>query len=100
MRAKRMENIGNMMKYEQIYQKTLDKWGREAQFDQAVEECAELIAVLKHWRRGKVNEEQVVDELADVWLMVGQLVYMFGEQRVSRSVEQKIDKLNVLLDQE
>jgi hypothetical protein len=41
-----------------------------------------------------------VDELADVWLMVGQLVYMFGEQRVSRSVEQKIEKLNVLLDQE
>jgi hypothetical protein len=26
-----------MMKYEQIYEKTLEKWGREAQFDQAVE---------------------------------------------------------------
>lgn len=89
-----------MMKYKQIYQKTLDKWGREAQFDQAVEECAELIAVLKHWRRGKVNEEQVVDELADVWLMVGQLVYMFGEQRVASAVEQKVDKLEKLLDQE
>ena len=89
-----------MMKYKQIYQRTLDKWGREAQFDQAVEECAELIAVLKHWRRGKVNEEQVVDELADVWLMVGQLVYMFGEQRVACAVEQKVDKLAKLLDQE
>ena len=100
MTGERRDHIEIMMKYEQIYEKTLEKWGREAQFDQAVEECAELIAVLKHWRRGKVNEEQVVNELADVWLMVGQLVYMFGEQRVSRSVEQKIDKLKVLLDQE
>lgn len=89
-----------MMRHEEIYRDTLDKWGVEGQYDQAVEECAELIAVLKHFRRGKVDEARVVDELADVYLMVGQLIYMFGEERVERAVAEKVKKLQGLLKSE
>jgi len=86
------------MDYDEIYRATLDKWGTEAQYDQAVEECAELIAVLKHYRRGKVGEEEVVSELADVTLMLGQLTYMFGREKIERSIKQKVAKLKGLLD--
>lgn len=81
----------------QLYQATLAKWGEDAQYDQAVEECAELIAALKHFRRGKVNQQAVIDELADVTLMVGQLTWMFGAERVEESVQKKLEKLNKLL---
>ncbi len=83
---------------EQLYQATLDKWGEEAQYDQAVEECAELIAALKHFRRGKVNQQAVIDELADVTLMLGQLTWMFGTGQVEEAVQQKRKKLNTLLE--
>lgn len=86
-----------MKKYTAVYRATLQKWGAEAQYDQAVEECAELIAVLKHFRRGKVGEEAVVSELADVILMAGQLAYMFGEGKVEQAVEEKLRKLALLL---
>lgn len=86
-----------MTKDPDIYCASLEKWGAEAQYDQAVEECAELIAVLKHFRRGRVGEAEVVAELADVVLMVGQLAYMFGEEKVERAVEGKIAKLRALL---
>jgi len=89
-----------MMRYKEIYAKTIQKWGERAQFDQAVEECAELIATLKHFARGKVSEDIVVDELADVYLMIGQLTYMFGEEKLSAAVEKKIDKLHKLLDED
>lgn len=85
------------MELEQIYQASLEKWGREAQFDQAVEECAELIAVLKHYRRDKVDAAAVIAELADVTLMVGQLTWMFGEEEVGVAVAEKIVKLEGLL---
>ena len=85
------------MPMEQIYQATLDKWGEEAQYDQAVEECAELITALKHFKRDKVDEQQIVDELADVALMVGQLSFMLGEERVERAIESKLCKLKLLL---
>lgn len=80
-----------------IFRKTITKWGDEAQYDQMIEECAELIAVLKHYKRGKVAEAEVIDELADVVLMAHQLMFMFGEESVSRAIDKKLDKLRGLL---
>jgi NTP pyrophosphatase (non-canonical NTP hydrolase) len=87
-----------MKKYDSIYRATLAKWGEEAQYDQAVEECAELIAALKHFKRDKVGQEHVIDELADVALMVGQLSFMLGEERVQQAIEKKLAKLQNLLE--
>ncbi|MCK5825751.1 MAG: antitoxin [Desulfuromusa sp.] len=82
----------------QLYQATLNKWGEDAQYDQMVEECAELITALKHFRRGKVDQQTVIDELADVTLMLGQLTWMFGTEAVEESVQKKLKKLNKLLE--
>jgi NTP pyrophosphatase (non-canonical NTP hydrolase) len=88
------------MKHSEVYRATLEKWGAEAQYDQAIEECAELITALKHLKRGKVDEDRVVAELADVYLMVGQLSYMFGPGKVEAAVGNKLDKLAGLLADE
>jgi len=85
------------MQMEEIYQATIDKWGEDAQYDQAVEECAELIAALKHYRRGKIDKLTLVEELADVTLMLGQLSWMFGQHQVDAAVERKLAKLDKLL---
>ena len=92
--------ILTMMRYREIYARTISKWGEKAQYDQAIEECAELITSLQHFARGKVDKDAVVDELADVFLMVGQLTYMFGEDQLFESVEKKIAKLNILLEED
>lgn len=89
-----------MMRHREIYAKTIMKWGEQAQYDQAIEECAELITTLQHFARGKVDRDRVIEELADVFLMVGQLAYMFGEERLDAAVETKIAKLRLLLDSE
>jgi len=83
--------------YEEIYLATMAKWGEEAQYDQAVEECAELITALKHLKRGRIEVEQVADELADVALMVAQLSFMIGAEKVEAAIDQKIKKLKNLL---
>lgn len=86
------------MDMQSIYQKTISRWGDDAQYDQMVEECAELITALKHFRRGKVNQQVVIDELADVTLMLGQLTWMFGTDQVEKAVQQKLQKLDQLLN--
>jgi NTP pyrophosphatase (non-canonical NTP hydrolase) len=80
-----------------IYEASLAKWGVEGQYDQAIEECAELITALMHLRRQRNNEDEVIAELADVTLMVGQLTYMFGAERVAQAKAEKVAKLHVLL---
>lgn len=88
------------MNLETVYQATLDKWGEDAQYDQAVEECAELIAALKHFRRGKIDKQALIDELADVTLMLGQLTWMFGQAEIDAAIKGKLEKLNSLLEAE
>jgi len=81
----------------EIYEASLAKWGVDGQYDQAIEECAELITALLHLRRERVGAEHVIAELADVTLMVGQLTYMFGAERVAKAKAEKIAKLQALL---
>ncbi len=87
-----------MTDYQAIYRATLKKWGTEAQYDQAVEECAELIAALKHFKRDRVGEAEIISELADVTLMIGQLSWMFGQDKVDAAVAEKLEKLKGLLE--
>jgi len=82
----------------ELYQATLKKWGDEAQYDQAIEECAELIAALKHFKRGKVDETVIISELADVTLMIGQLTWMFGAEKIDQAISEKLKKLKILLE--
>jgi NTP pyrophosphatase (non-canonical NTP hydrolase) len=82
---------------EKIYRATIARWGADAQYDQAIEECAELITALKHFKRGKISQQAVIDELADTTLMLGQLRWMFGEKLVEAAISKKLEKLNQLL---
>ena len=90
----------NLDDYDAIYRAAIQKWGRDAQFEQLVEECAELIAAVKHYQRNKVTEQVIAEELADVLLMAGQMIYLLGEERVQKAVEAKIVKLEMLLEQQ
>ncbi len=89
-----------LLDLEPVFKATLAKWGEEAQYDQAVEECAELITALKHFKRRRIKAAQLVEELADVALMVGQLSWMLGSDQVARAMESKLEKLNRLLAEE
>lgn len=86
------------MEYSTVYSAAVVKWGEAAQYEQMVEECAELIAALKHFQRGKIGRSQLIDELADVRLMVGQLTWMLGEDEVKVAISKKLAKLHGLLD--
>ncbi|MDR0324995.1 MAG: hypothetical protein LBI19_02725 [Oscillospiraceae bacterium] len=62
-------------------QAALDCWGLNAQVGQTVEECAELIVTLqKHVNRTPQPDalENILDELADVEMMLAQMRLVFG----------------------
>jgi NTP pyrophosphatase (non-canonical NTP hydrolase) len=63
-----------------IYSMAVEKWGVYAQANQAQEELGELIvAISKHFFRGKDLESSgIIGELADVSIMVEQLIHILG----------------------
>ena len=78
-----------------IYQRAIYLWGEQAQIGMAIEECAELIVKLAKWGRNTNGATigEVVEEIADVEIMMEQLRCIFGEQLVNNTKNSKLLRL-------
>lgn len=61
----------------------LDIWGEHQRWSMVQEECAELIAEISHWRRGRVTDEVVAGEVADVFILVMHARYLLQKRGVN-----------------
>lgn len=86
---------------ENIFKLSLDKWGEEAQYNQMVEECAELIVAINKYKRfldgeKKQTKEEVMfnlfEEIADVKICIQQLEYIFGTEKIDEVYKLKMQK--------
>ncbi|MEO5350212.1 MAG: hypothetical protein H7836_11265 [Magnetococcus sp. YQC-3] len=68
-------------------------WGDSAQMDMACEECGELISAINQFKRGRITKEQVIDEIADVTILMAQMANMFGADEVQKTITKKMYRL-------
>lgn len=92
------------MTTEQKIQYIADHYGYESQSRQLIEEMAELtVALNKAWRKtfdtvDKIpnmdDEERIVEEIADVEIMITQIEYLLGvsDMKLDNMIEQKLDR--------
>lgn len=78
-----------------VYEHALKVWGKEPQMLQVIEEMSELTKeILKNVNRKKDNIAEIVEETADVEIMLEQLKYCYN---IHQQVEAyKADKLKVI----
>ncbi len=75
-------------------------WGEAPQWRMVQEECAELIAEINRFDRGRSDESKLADEIADVIIVLAGAIRMVGPERVTLAVEAKLARLNGRLDRE
>ena len=63
-----------------IYKEALDKWGTDAQIDSTIDELAELIVKLRHWKRNKCLRNDVLEEIAGVEITTEQMKLVFDPE--------------------
>lgn len=83
---------------DEVYERAIATWGRTAQLGMVQEECAELIAAIHRRQRGRCSDEDVVEEAADVWIMLEQLVRILGHELVAEALDRKLARLRSRLD--
>ncbi len=77
-----------------IYDAAINKYGNHMQQMVAIEEMSELIKELVKYNRGTENEKHIAEEIADVCIMLEQLIMMFdNEPEVRLYIEQKLLRL-------
>lgn len=88
----------------ELYKKAIDKWGKEEQLKMVAEECLELALAIRHNLRGKATARDIIEEAADVEIMLEQLReimnrYMgsHGEVLIDEKKTEKLERLEKLL---
>jgi len=71
-------------------------YGIDGQVTKCLEEISELAEALSPFNGGNltlISTDNIVDEIADVAIMILQMQMIFGEDRVSKRMEFKIERL-------
>jgi len=80
-----------------VYERTIKKWGHDAQINMMIEECAEVIVALRHYSRRKASLRAVCSELADVEIMSAQMRISFSNKLIEQEKEIKLLRLESIL---
>lgn len=97
---------------EKLYKDCIEYWGFEKQARAAQEECAELIVAISHYLRGEERApeepadlssrarifQHIIEEVADAYLMINQLISYFGKDMVMEIVDLKSDRVKEKLE--
>lgn len=66
------------MEIREVYEKAIAKWGGQTQAIMAIQEMSELIKEITKHHIGKGNRTNLVEEMADVSIMVEQLMLIYN----------------------
>lgn len=75
-------------------------YGAEHQKRKAIEEMGELITALAREQDGRATSEQVITEIADVHLMIRQLMIIYGLDSCLKEYDRKQRRLLRRIDKE
>lgn len=86
------------MTHEEIYKQAIETYGVESQTRMALEEMAELTNALMKLARGRVTIPDVIEEIADVKIMMEQLSYIYGKDTVQQQIDYKTNRLKFRME--
>lgn len=69
------------------------RYGPESQWAMALGECGEFIALEGRRIQGRLKPCDVIDEIADVTIMMRQMALIYGAEKVEARVKYKLDHM-------
>ena len=89
----------NKNELQQLYKDCLTFWGFEKQAKMLQEECLELALEVRRVERGREGAiDHMKEEIADVYLMINQMIEYFGEEAIMTIVDEKSDRIKAKLE--
>lgn len=93
-----MHQVTSDMERIAIYARALEVYGHEAQEKMLIEEIGELLNAFAKFPRGRAKVDDVIEELADVSIIIEQMALLFGWSDYNYIREQKIQRLESRLN--
>ena len=81
----------------ELYEKALKVLGVQSQLDMVIEECAELIVAIQHYKRNRCDGDAVAEEMGDVQNCLNQFSETFPFEEIRQA---KMERLKTVLYRE
>lgn len=77
-----------------IIANSIQHYGKNNQSTVCMEECAELIQAISKAKRGKINRDNMIEEIADVLICIEMLkqMYMISDEKINKWIEKKQER--------
>ncbi len=78
-----------------IFEQAIETFGKDMQLNVAVEELSELIKEICKSKRGRDNRDNIIEEMADCYIMLEQLEIIFDLKpaEILMAIDQKLTRL-------
>ncbi len=85
----------------QVLVKAINTYGKESQLNMVIEEMSELTKEICKHKRGNQNRESILEELADVYITLEQLCYIFEikDNEIREVLNKKLERLKAKLEE-
>lgn len=83
----------------EIYNRALELWGKRMQSDMMIQEASELIQAIINERRGRDENDNLIEEMVDCQIMLNQMrIIVNDESKYERWMAFKLDRLQGLIE--
>jgi NTP pyrophosphatase (non-canonical NTP hydrolase) len=81
-----------------LHERTVAYYGAHAQIEKVIEECGELVVAIQHHRLGRITDEDLALEMADVDITLRSARLVIGAGLYDSAVSAKLERLGQRLD--
>lgn len=85
-----------------VLEQAILTYGKDHQLNIAIEEMSELTKEICKHKRGKDNRDEIIEEMADVYIMLEQMkmIFIISEEQINEQIDFKVARLKGRLKNE
>ena len=64
-----------------------------------IEECGEMIVAISHYKRQRVSTERLIEEFADIWIVLKQMGVFLDESSIVNVIDYKLRRVERVINE-
>ena len=83
----------------EIVERVAKHYGFKPQLDMMMEECGEMIVAINHYKRQRVSTERLIEEFADIWIVLKQMGVFLDEDSIAKVIDYKLMRVERVINE-
>lgn len=83
----------------EIVERVAKHYGFTPLLDMMIEECGEMIVAINHYKRQRVSTERLIEEFADIWIVLKQMGVFLDESSIANVIDYKLRRVERVINE-